>query len=117
MSSKFGHNQMDVLNIWASGSRAKARAGRLRTEHGCLYSYDLCIGIVTRDQNLRLVYDYTSGGVTYNVTTRRHVAKAKRLAHFIYPVNLSGNVVWTDPRLGPVIENWRMHVELVKESA
>ena len=121
MSSKFGPNQVDVLNIWASNSRAKVRAGKLRTENGSLYSYDLLIGIVTQGhpdaavEHLCLVYDYTGEGKAHvSATTRRHINKAKRYAHLIYPVNLSGNVAWTNPRLGSMIEHWKMAEDSIR---
>ena len=123
MASKFGPNQNDVLNIWASNSRAKAKAGRLRTEDGKLYSCNLLIGQITPGnkgeggtmERLRVVFNYTTeGGYGISVTTTRHVNLAKRFAHLICPVNPSGKVDWTNPRLGPVVENWRMHVEMAR---
>ncbi len=119
MGRKFVRNQVDVINIWASGSLAKAKAGRMRTEGGKLYSYNLLIGQITEGtarpegevEHLRLVFDYSE---QVSGTTSKHVNLAKRFAHLIYPANRGGNVDWKNPRLGPVILHWKMEMELAK---
>ncbi len=61
-----------VIREWTLGRSAKSSTGNLSTDGENLFSYNLLIGSRSR----KVVFDYTSSGTFYSMTTSCHVGRA-----------------------------------------
>ena len=73
----------NIAYYWSTGKAAQNHNGSFTTDGKDLYSYRLKIG-TTNEQNEKVLFDYTSGGIRYySQTTSCHVGKARLAADWI----------------------------------
>jgi len=72
-----------IVHAWSTGRAAENHRGSFTTDGKDLYSYRLMIG-TTNEENEKVLFDYTSGGMGYySQTTSCHVGKARLAADWI----------------------------------
>ena len=75
-------NKSQVISAWANGRNARTPNGSLTaSSDGTLRSYNLIIGIHTRDG--LIVGNFTASGQYYSNTTSTHVGNASQVAQVV----------------------------------